>query len=250
LAGTAINVRGGFIQPFPTAAINSCLAINDPAQDTVCTILGPSGPITVTIPGGTLTQATALSVVLPGAYPVGTSYLSQFSPLNLGVGVSVGSGESPRNPFSILFTYLDTDPTSGDEETLRLASYEAGVWTPTPGRQDEDLNTLTVPAKAFGVYQLMELVAGEDLDGVVVAPNPFRPSLGHRQMVFSNLPRDVTVKIYTLTGEKVRDLATDGGGQAAWDVNNGQGEKVVSGSYLVLLRRGSDKRVITIAIER
>jgi flagellar hook assembly protein FlgD len=69
-------------------------------------------------------------------------------------------------------------------------------------------------------------------------------------MVFSNLPAGVDVKIFTQSGELVRSLITDAGGQTAWDGTNSDGNKVVSGVYLAILEQGSNRHLVSIAVER
>ena len=253
ISGGSFRLHGGFIQPLNVVASpNSCTNISNPLLATVCSIVGPGGVITVAIPGGALTQSTSLSVTLPGSLPIGTSPLVSFNPLGRGVDISVGSGERPKSLISIFLTYLASDPTPGREPGLKLSLYDSarGFWTPLPGVVDQAANTVTSQSNKFGLIQLMEILAANNLENALVAPNPFRPSFGNTRMVFSNLPDNVTVQIFTQSGELVRDLITDAGGQAFWDINNNNGAKVVSGSYIAVIQRGSDNRVITIAVER
>ncbi len=91
--------------------------------------------------------------------------------------------------------------------------------------------------------------AAANLEGVHVVPNPFRGGeawdpQGGNMVQFTNLPGDAKIKIYTVSGEFVRELHHKGnapqpllgGGSCAncesWDLKNGQGRDVASGIYI------------------
>jgi len=70
-----------------------------------------------------------------------------------------------------------------------------------------------------------------DLTGVKVYPNPCRGDR-HSQIIFDNLTANVRIKIYTPTGELVREINEQVGDKAYWDLKNRNGEKVTSGTYI------------------
>ncbi|MBI3292656.1 MAG: hypothetical protein HYZ73_07620, partial [Elusimicrobia bacterium] len=62
-------------------------------------------------------------------------------------------------------------------------------------------------------------------------------------ITFTNLTSECTIRIYTLTGELVRELRHQGGLPSfRWDVTNDQGEAVVSGVYLYDIRSLNDSK--------
>ncbi len=76
---------------------------------------------------------------------------------------------------------------------------------------------------------------------VKVSPNPFRPSLGHTQLSFNNMPADAQLKIYTPKGVLVEDgITTDPNGSASWTVPS----SVASGTYIVVPNGQGKKKVI------
>lgn len=81
-------------------------------------------------------------------------------------------------------------------------------------------------------------------------PNPFRPSKGHSEMTFSDIPVESKIKIYTLTGELLRELTADSGGQAPWNGKNNSGEDVASGVYVAFIEGNGGKKNIKVAIQR
>jgi hypothetical protein len=82
-------------------------------------------------------------------------------------------------------------------------------------------------------------------------PVPFAPSRGHREIVFSKLTAEATIRIFTIAGEPVRTIhVTDGSGRATWDVRNGKGQDVVSGVYLYVITNGGNKKRGKLAVIR
>jgi hypothetical protein len=76
------------------------------------------------------------------------------------------------------------------------------------------------------------------LDSLLVYPNPARPSDGDAAMTFSGLPGDSTVRIYSLSGDLVREMSPASSGDALWDLTNSQSEPVASGLYVFVASHG------------
>jgi hypothetical protein len=78
------------------------------------------------------------------------------------------------------------------------------------------------------------LRASNELDNVLVGPNPFRPDLPGSPgfITFANLTSDATITVYNILGKIATTLSVkDGNGRAYWDTTD-QGVKVPSGLYL------------------
>lgn len=88
------------------------------------------------------------------------------------------------------------------------------------------------------------------IDDPLPYPNPYRPGRGDPNMTVSNLPAGVTVGIFTYAGELIRELNTDDTGSIVWDGKNRDGHDVASGVYYGLIRQGSHRKVIKLAVER
>ncbi len=87
---------------------------------------------------------------------------------------------------------------------------------------------------------------GVDLERVGVVPNPYRASApwdlaGKNEVHFINLPRQSTIKIYTVSGDLVRELAHNDLEYdfERWDLNSGNGKPVASGIYIYRVVAGS-----------
>jgi flagellar hook assembly protein FlgD len=88
------------------------------------------------------------------------------------------------------------------------------------------------------LFVLFALCAGAALSGCATQlnnadsqmPNPYTATA--TQVIFNDLDAVCTIEIYTLAGEPIRTIEeSNGDGQAAWDLKNGQGEAVISGTY-------------------
>jgi hypothetical protein len=74
-----------------------------------------------------------------------------------------------------------------------------------------------------------------NLDLAHAFPVPYIPSKGHASITFSNLSANATIRIYTLTGELVKELIKNdpASDRIAWvPVENEQGQGVASGVYM------------------
>jgi len=74
---------------------------------------------------------------------------------------------------------------------------------------------------------------------IKVYPNPFKPSEGHTEVTFSNLPSGASVKIFHIEGRIIATLKEEGG-MARWKVEDSEGNEVSSGFYLYSVE--SDKK--------
>ena len=86
--------------------------------------------------------------------------------------------------------------------------------------------------------------AAADLSAAHAFPVPFIPSQGHDKITFTALTANVTIRIYTLSGELVKTIAKDSGStdRVPWiPVANDQGEPLASGVYLYHIKANDGK---------
>lgn len=132
---------------------------------------------------------------------------------------------------------------SACEDTLLVDGYPDGVQPASASVWPEVLFTRSDATNARSL-----------LSDVYPVPNPYvrdvnSPSFprwelpGERRIHFVNLPRQATVKIYSLAGDFLRRLDHDSeNGTLSWDLQNDQGEIVTSGVYLWLVETESGER--------
>lgn len=87
--------------------------------------------------------------------------------------------------------------------------------------------------------------AQPNVETVIVVPNPYRASErwdepGGGRIQFQNLPAVVTVRIFTVAGDLVRELTKNDAlsGNLDWNLKNGAGNDVSSGIYVYQVESG------------
>jgi len=84
---------------------------------------------------------------------------------------------------------------------------------------------------------------------VKVYPNPFKPTAGHTEVKFINLPSGASIKILCIDGGMVRILQ-EKDGKANWDVRDSEGNEVSSGLYLYVMETERERQSGKIVIIR
>jgi len=195
-----------------------------------------------------LQAATANAQLSGGAYqtPLAleeiAAYNMQGRPMSLGKSIS----------FSM--SYIGGQPLVGSSgapiraQTLSLWALDPvhALWVKMPDTHPNGA-AVTGPVTQFSVYALMGSADG-DASSVFVFPIPWRPhgsgagtGIGQTGtdsggITFSNLPSECKITIYTLSGNRVRELHhSDLSGSIAqekWDGNTSSGDPAASGVYL------------------
>lgn len=88
-----------------------------------------------------------------------------------------------------------------------------------------------------------------DLTGLIVYPNPFEPAKGHTKVTFEALTEEVTIRIFTLSGELVREVELPFQYCWNWDGKNMNGEELARGVYVcVITNPAGEMKIRKIAI--
>jgi len=126
-----------------------------------------------------------------------------------------------------------------------------GLWVRSPNSSVNSTDHfVSAPVKGFSVYVLMSTPA-QALSSAYAFPNPYKPSLGHTTITFTNLASQCTIKIYTIAGELVKTITeASGTGQSVWDVKNEAGEPLASGLYIYLIKNNIDTKTGKLVIVR
>ena len=123
------------------------------------------------------------------------------------------------------------------------------AWVILPSTIDEANGTVTAASGHLSVFQIMQAEPPADAFHFRVGPNPLRAARGQRQMNFLG-PAGAEVRIYTLLGELVKDLALAANGTASWDASNRAGQPVASGVYFVHVSADGQSRTYKVMVER
>lgn len=226
--------------------MESALNVNTPYSRRVIALLGPVQAISNDLSRFTFARPPA-SI---RAFDVTRSSVS--------VGWSANGNPNQWTRYRVSAT-----DTSGGVVTNDFAATQGTLSPLTPGTtytiQVQSLNGDNIPSAAGlgsgGQQDRIQIVtlgsaAAAALNVARIFPNPFRPFSGDTQVTFDRLPAATEIKIYTLTGEKVRSLTADASGTVNWDGRNDHGQSVASGVYFALLKSGGDKRTVKLAVER
>ena len=144
------------------------------------------------------------------------------------------------------------------EEDLRIfqldTTGDTSLWQLVPGAQrvDATANTVSATISHVGVFRISRLQLPENLDDVVVFPNPFIPSESvSKRITFLNLTAQATIEIHTLDGRRVRTIDVPfSSGRASWDARNEAGEDVATGLYYYVVYSDTDKVVGRLMVVR
>jgi hypothetical protein len=215
-------------------------------------VTGPSGQSNIAVPAGAFASTTTLTISVLSTFPPPVSGVATLSGIKLGLQLDTNPSEQPSQAITISIPYRMSDLNGAAPSTVVIGRFDpaSGQWALLPTKADTTNHLFIVSAAHLSIYQAFIRTAGSDVGSSRVYPNPFRPFLGHTQVVFSNMPAGSRVRIYTPLGELVREFAADATGQALWDSKNAGGANVASGLYLAVIESGGNKVILKVAVQR
>jgi flagellar hook assembly protein FlgD len=240
----AQDVQGnrGFLGPYTGISVLRTTATFTQSGFLSGTVTLPDGIVadgetSITVPEGALTAPVDLSLtnVVPSQAPAGqfrgilpaSAVLFRPEGLKFQKAAQITlkfSDVSPRDGF--------VDGTQTSVSQLRMFWFDGIEWRPVAGRINTTANTITGPVFHFSYYALFP-VTQDPLESRpkerIITPN----GDGINDFVFfDNLPADVSIQIYDLSGRRVRTLQ----GIGYWDGRADGGEFVPNGAYLYQYR--------------
>lgn len=212
----------------------------------------PSGEIKLEVPPAALPQSANLRLKLPDTIPSDSSSIGKLKGVGIGAEIVLDKPIQPVRSVPITLTYRDSDVAGLNIKGLTCSRFDedSKSWTLVPTTVDSALKRVTGRTAHFSKFQIMTLSPSADISNVKVFPNPFRPSKGHTEIKFVNLPESATVKIYTMLGQRVRELTADSTGRAVWDAKNNAGKDVVSDIYLAIVEGAGDRKILKVGVQR
>lgn len=227
----------------------------------------PSREITITVPTGSELEGMEI-IISSGSFlsniniTIIISVNLVINPPSLPSGIGrVGKvvdfspgGLTFENKATLKIPYRDSDLERygiSDPELLKVYYYNPWTekWEELGDKSVDTVSKLVVvQVDHFSFYTLGVKLATSNT-GVRIYPNPWRPGCG--DIWFSQLVPGSEVKIYTLTGELVRELEDMNNlGRISWDTLNSRGEKVASGIYICIISGGTSLVSKKIAVIR
>jgi hypothetical protein len=162
-----------------------------------------------------------------------------------------------------LFYLKPITPETGD--SAFVDSVALGLREKTVNFTEKNSNLLSNTVYSVGVHRATGTVwaatsrgINKYLSGSVTQVSDLKklsiPSLVLRgmngQIVFNQIPRFSTIKIYSLSGQMLRYLSAGSTNQNVWDGRNQHGQPVGGGIYLYVVINNSEKRTGKIAVIR
>lgn len=224
------------------------VVLNYPAIDLSkgATIYSGDGKVKLEIPSGAFSQRTGIVITNKAAvYQIRAISVINQENCNL-----VVSGKKVK--FSLNY---DVGTDNKIAQQFRIHHLKDNRWIHVAGPQEIDLAEKRVSCwlTEFSQFRLL-LSAGNNLGNLVVYPNPYKPNSGlaHQGISFSGLTGQFKIEIYTLAGQKVREIEEDNSsGSYPWNGRNSDGENLSSGVYLyVVTSNNGEKKTGKIAIIR
>lgn len=202
--------------------------------------------VSVDIPTGACPVDTGVSMRPPAVVPSASEQIDVLK----GTAVEVLACPQPSRP--VVLTYENFNMTGVDAKTLTVAVYNetSGQWVPLDASIDVGNGTVVATVNHLTIFALVQSAPSTSIGAAMVYPNPYRPSRGDVGMTFINLPAECRLRVYTLRGELVRDLAANAAGRAFWDGKNKFGAAVASGVYFVFLQGAGESKTIKVAVQR
>lgn len=212
----------------------------------------PSGPVTVIIPPQAFSGAVGVTLQTPTSFPSDTSPTANLTGSNVGIEIILDRAVQPAQEVTLTLTYQAGDIVGLDAHRLIVARYDTtrNVWVPLVSASDTIQRQVTARTNHFSLFRIMQAAASSTVDTALAFPNPLRPSQGHTLMTFANLPAEARIRIYTLTGQLVRDLSANAVGMASWDGRNQSGEKAASGTYVVFAQGAGQSKTFKVIVQR
>ena len=222
----------------------------------------------ITLPIGAFKSAldttnVFLNSTLAGASIVDNQLEIHLAPVLDALVVSLSNGDTTLDTGSASITLsFDDFDQDGFVDNTKIRWNEMSIYThsglsgatwkklTTSAKQDPTSTTsgwLRTTVSHFSIFRLVGPASFASLSNFMVTPNPFRPNDGVAStgttftstpgtgIYFLNLPQQVRIEIYTITGARVFEFSTlNSTGQIQWDVQNDAGRVVASGVYLVV----------------
>lgn len=228
-----------------------------------------SGMVTkVVIPAGALAAATGTVTVVNNSAAVPADG-TEVHGAGVAVEISLSGGQTALaggNLAVLTFTYADADDNGVlDGTTIRADSLVIHAYDPATTKwrkeaattRDAVNRTVSATTSHFSFFGAF-VPAHADLASVRVYPNPYKPNNASADdgtpyspgspnsgVIFDNLPAQVTVKIFTVSAQLVRELSSGAsGGRVQWDAKNDRGADVASGGYFAVINSPGQKAVV------
>lgn len=247
-AGLSDPSVSGSTQTAGVAVSSTTVAITGAAQ--TVSLSAPFGTVSLEVPSGGLAAPT-VTLQYVSSFPDAGSAVGTMRGVGVGVDIEAG-GTQPTKPIALSIGYRSQDAAGHDPRRFIIGRYDpvGNRWVPLISQSDPSNQRVHAVTDHFSLFQILAVSPASSLSSPRAFPNPLRPSQGHTGISITSIPADARVRIFTVLGEKVRELQASAAGIAFWDGRNAHGALVASGGYYALIQSGDDKTITRLAVER
>lgn len=148
-----------------------------------------------------------------------------------------------------------SSPLYAQENNLRIYQLNTikNNWEIVSGFQKVDKESKVVTCEVENpdwqngiIYRMFPAIFfSQKLNTVKVYPNPYKPNsyTRHKKIIFSNLTKQATIRIYNIAGEMVfKGEEEDSDGKYEWQATNTNGDKLASGIYIYLITNDTGEK--------
>lgn len=136
---------------------------------------------------------------------------------------------------------------------LKICMLSNNGWIPLPSQLDTSSRMVkTQDAKLFGIYRLLAPLS-IDLKDIFIYPNPVQfGTFGgvSKTLKFQNVPLGSVIEIFTVTGEKIREIKETNTTQVSWDGTKDDADLVTNGLYIYRIQTAGGEAFGKIAVLR
>jgi kumamolisin len=245
LNGNGIAAPSGIV--LTTTTLPSAPVIIGPAGGTII-----AGGVTLQIPAGAYSQDIQIGIQLPGSRSCGAASVETLTPTGIeGVYVNLNPDIEPAKSVVVIMSYQGADIGTLNQSRFVVAHCDpvSNAWVPLPSTVNAANMTVTAVSSQLSLFQLMQASPPTSVSQFKIGPNPLRPSRGQSQMNFVG-PAGAEVRIFTVTGELIKDFALAADGTNFWDGTNRAGQPVATGGYFVSVKGGAQSQIYKVIVER
>ncbi len=128
-----------------------------------------------------------------------------------------------------IYTYVKTGLSAGLDYTYYFEAYDSHYKLLAVGEPTSEIIGPT-------------MVLSDNLEDLIVYPNPFSPLNGHTQVTFDKLTIYARIRIFTLIGRLLKEEEVNWQHSWTWDVRNMAGEELARGVYLWIVTTTTGER--------
>ncbi len=157
-----------------------------------------------------------------------------------------------KSKFTLQFGYPDyiTPEEAINLKIFMLSSKK--IWIPLPSQVDTFSRSIkTESAQQLGIYSLFAPLSYKP--DILVYPNPVQfGQFGgvNKTLKFRNVPLGSVIEIFTITGQKIKEINEINANEIEWDGTRDNGDLLTSGLYLYRVRTSSGEAFGKIAVLR